>query len=83
MNRAIGDLEQMECSYGGELHYPASTAEAALYSPEDSEYRDTAHCRATLHRPVVSPAKAAAENTVRASQLGRAVIVEGLQEQLR
>ena len=56
MNRATGDLKQLECSYRGELDYPASTSEAALNSPEDPEYGDTAHCRATLYRPVVEPA---------------------------
>ena len=95
MNRDTRDLEQIECSYR-ELDYPTSTSEAALYSPEDSEYGDVANCRATLHRPVVestsepegpeygdaahcrttlhrplvSPENEAAENTVRASQIG-------------
>ena len=35
LNRATGGLEQLECSNRGELDYPASTYEAALYSPED------------------------------------------------
>ena len=48
MNRATRDLEQIECSYRGELDYPASTSKAALYSLEDSEYGDAAHCRAAL-----------------------------------
>ena len=56
MNRATGDLEQLECSYRGELDFLASTSEAALDSPDSTEYGDTAHCRATLHRPVVESA---------------------------
>ena len=36
MNRNTGDAEQLEYSYRGELDYPASAAQAALYSPEDS-----------------------------------------------
>ena len=83
MNRATGDLEQMECSYGGELHYPPVQQRLVYTLQRILRYGDAAHSRATLHRPVVSPSKAAAENTVTASQLGRAVIVEGLQEQLR
>ena len=55
MNRATGDLEQLECSNRGELDYPASTSEAVLYSPEDPEYREAAHRRAALPRPVVKP----------------------------
>ena len=43
--------------------------------PEDTEYGEDAHCRTTLHRPVDSPAKEAAENTVRAYQIGRTVKV--------
>ena len=35
INRATGDLEQLECSYREELDYPASTSEAALYSSEE------------------------------------------------
>ena len=54
------DLEQIEFSYRGELDYPASTSEATLYSPEDSEYGEAAQCRAAIHRPVVSTAKEAA-----------------------
>jgi len=38
-------------------------------------YRDSANSRAALHKPVVSPAKEAAENTVRASQIGKTVKV--------
>ena len=60
-----------------ELDFPASTSEAALNSPEDSEYGDAAYCRAALHRPVASPANEAAENTVRASQTGRTVNIAG------
>jgi hypothetical protein len=36
MNRNTGDAEQLEHSYRGELDYPASAAQAAQYSPEDS-----------------------------------------------
>ena len=63
------------CSYRGELYYPASTSEAALYSSEDYGYEVAAHFTAALHTPVVSPAKEAAENTVRAYQIGRTVNV--------
>ena len=36
MNRETGDTEQLEYLYRGELDYPASASEAALYSSEDS-----------------------------------------------
>ena len=51
--------------YRGELDFPASTQETARYSPEDFKYGDAAHCR-----PVASPAKETAKNTLRTSQNG-------------
>ena len=63
--------------YRGKLDFPASTSEAALNSPEDSEYGDAAHCRAALYRTDASPVKKAAQNKVRASQIGRTVNVAG------
>ena len=41
INTATGDMEQLECQYRGELDYPASTSEAALYSPEDPLFTDS------------------------------------------
>ena len=35
MNRTTVDLEQLECSYRGELDYPASTSILYLHSSKD------------------------------------------------
>ena len=77
MTRATRDWKQIECSYRGELDYLDSTSEAALHFSEDYGYGDAAHCRTAFHRPVVSPAKEAAENTERASQIGRTDNIAG------
>ena len=80
MNRATGDLEQLQSVHTEENQITQPVLEAALNSPEDPEYRDTALCRATLHRPVVESTAEPEDPETGDAALDRS-IVEAVQDQ--
>ena len=80
MNRATGDLEQLQSVHTEENQITQPVLEAALNSPEDPEYRDTALCRLTLHRPVVESTAEPEDPETGDAALDRS-IVEAVQDQ--